>query len=81
MLGKKTNNIKNKEQYETLKQKGMSKEKATRIANTKHPNSDKRPYEERTRGQLYELAKELDIDGRSKMDKDQLIREIRKLQQ
>lgn len=78
MPGKKTNNIKDKEQYKALKEKGMSKGKAARIANTKDPDYDSRPYEERTRGQLYEVAKELDIEGRSKMDKDQLIQAIRK---
>ena len=73
-------NIKNKEQYEALKKAGMSKEKAARIANTENPNYDSTPYEERTRGQLYEVAKALEIEGRSKMDKDQLIQAIRKLQ-
>lgn len=77
---KKMNNIKNKEQYKALKKKGVSKEKAARIANTEHPDYDSRPYEERTRGQLYELARELEIEGRSKMEKDQLIHAIRKLQ-
>lgn len=80
MPGKKTKNIKNKEQYEALIKEGMSKEKAARIANTENPDHDSRPYEERTRGQLYEVAKELEIDGRSKMDKNQLIGAIRKLQ-
>ena len=80
MPGKKTINIKNKEQHEALTKKGMNNENAARIANNKHPEKDSRPYEERTRGQLYEVAKELDIEGRSKMDKDQLIREIRKRQ-
>lgn len=80
MPGKKTKIVENKEQYEALIKKGMSKEKAARMAHPKNPDYDNRPYEERTRGQLYEVARELEIEGRSKMDKDQLIRAIRKLQ-
>lgn len=78
MPGNKMNSIKNKDQYEALKDKGMSKEKAARIANTKHPDHDSRPYEDRSRDDLYKKAKEIGIDGRSKMDKEQLIRAIRK---
>lgn len=36
------------------------------------------PYEERTRDELYNLAKDRDIEGRSKMDKDELIQALRK---
>lgn len=78
MPGKKMNSIKNEDQYEALKDKGMSKEKAARIANTKHPDYDSRPYEDLSRDDLYKKAKEIGIDGRSKMDKEQLIRAIRK---
>ena len=80
MPGKKMNSVKNKDQYEALRDKGMSKEKAARIANTKHPDHNSTPYEERSRDKLYQLAKELKIEGRSKMDKDELISEIRKQQ-
>lgn len=80
MPKEKTERTINKEQYNILVKNGMSKEKAARIANTKNPDHDSRPYEDRTRGQLYEVAKELEIEGRSKMDKDQLIRAIRKLE-
>lgn len=69
--------IKNEDQYEALRDKGMSKEKAARIANA-DVDHDSRPYEERSRTELYELAKELDIEGRSKMDKSELIKAIRK---
>jgi len=69
--------IKNEDQYEALREKGMSKEKAARIANA-DVDHDSRPYEDRSRTELYELAKELDIEGRSKMDKSQLIKAIRK---
>ena len=69
--------IKNEDQYEALREKGMSKEKAARIANA-DVDHDSRPYEARSRTELYELAKELEIEGRSKMDKSQLIKAIRK---
>jgi len=68
--------IKNEDQYEALREKGMSKEKAARIANA-DVDHDSRPYEDRSRTELYELAKELDIAGRSKMDKSELIKAIR----
>lgn len=72
--------IKNDEQYEELRKKGMSKEKAARIANT--PNSGKKggkaeKYEERTKDELYQKAKEIGIEGRSDMDKDELIKALR----
>jgi len=69
--------IKNEDQYEALREKGMNKEKAARIANA-DVDHDSRPYEDRSRTELYELAKELDIQGRSKMDKSELIKAIRK---
>lgn len=78
MPRKTTNNPKNKDQSEAPKNKVRSNEKAAAKVNSK--DQDSRPYEERTRGQLYEIARELEIEGRSKMDKDQLIRAIRKLQ-
>jgi hypothetical protein len=40
MSGKKTSSIKDKDKYEALKDKGMSKERAARIANS--PGSSKR---------------------------------------
>ncbi len=72
--------VMNEEQYEALKDKGMSKEKAARIANT--PDAGKKggaskPYEERSKKELYEQAKNLEIDGRSKMDKEELIKALR----
>ena len=72
--------IKNDEQYEALRDDGMSKEKAARIANS--PGASERggespPYEEWTKDELYERAQELDIDGRSSMDKSELIDALR----
>jgi hypothetical protein len=42
---------------------------------TGNPN---RGYEGRSRDELYNIAKEKDIEGRSKMSKEELIRAIRK---
>jgi len=72
--------IKNDEQYEELRKDGMSKEKAARIANT--PDSGKKggkaeKYEERTKDELYQKAKEVGIDGRSDMSKEELINALR----
>ena len=74
--------IKNDEQYEKLREKGMSKEKAARIANTPSSEAGKRggkapKYEEWTREELYERAQEIGIEGRSDMDKDELISALR----
>jgi len=73
--------VKNEEQYEALRDKGYSKEKSARIANS--PNSGKKggrakPYEEWTKDELYSQAKNVGIKGRSKMDKKSLIDALRK---
>lgn len=72
--------IKNDKQYEELRDEGMSKNKAARIANTS--NSGKKggkadKYEDRTKEELYKKAKEVGIEGRSKMDKRELIKALR----
>ncbi|MFW5687862.1 MAG: DUF7218 family protein [Bacteroidota bacterium] len=72
--------VKNEEQYEKLIEKGMSKEKAARIANT--PDSGKKggkssKYEERTKEELMDKAREIGIEGRSKMSKQELIDALR----
>ncbi|AGC75557.1 Rho termination factor-like protein [Nonlabens dokdonensis] len=72
--------IKNEDQYEALVDQGYSKEKAARIANTE--NAGKKggranDYEDRTKEELYDQAKELDIEGRSKMNKEELIQALR----
>ena len=81
-MAKKNNipQVKNKEQYEALRDKGYSKQKAARIANT--PDSGEKGgksknYEERTKQELYEKAKHIGIKGRSKMSKKELIRALR----
>ncbi|MDX1462024.1 MAG: Rho termination factor N-terminal domain-containing protein [Marinirhabdus sp.] len=72
--------IKNEDQYEALKEKGYSKEKAARIANTADAGKKggkSSPYEEWTKEELYEQAKKVGINGRSKMNKKQLIHSLR----
>jgi hypothetical protein len=72
--------IKNDELYENLRDDGASKEKAARIANAQANGSLDHPggtLESRTKDELYDEAKEIGIDGRSSMDKDELVKAIR----
>jgi len=46
----------------------------SRTSGTGNPNT---PLDERTRDELYNRAQELDIDGRSSMDKSELVEAIR----
>lgn len=72
--------IKNEDQYEALRDKGYSKEKAARIANTSNAGKKggkAKPYEEWTKEELYDQAKNVGIEGRSKMNKSELIKALR----
>lgn len=74
--------IKDDKQYEALRDQGYSKEKSARIANSNSHEAGKKggkgaKYEERTKGELYQKAKEVGIDGRSKMSKEELIDALR----
>lgn len=78
--------IKDPELYETLRDEGNSKEKAARIANSAANSSrsavgrrggESPPYDEWTVADLRERARELDVDGRSSMTKDELIDALR----
>ena len=75
--------IKDDEQYEALRREGASKEKAARIANagsrsdTGRKGGRSADYEERSKEELYEKAKQVGIEGRSKMDKRELISALR----
>lgn len=72
--------IKNDKLYEDLRRDGASKEKAARIANAKaagtldHKGTH---LEDRSKDELYDEAKDIGIEGRSKMDKDELAHAIR----
>ncbi len=80
MPGKRMNSIKNRDKYETLRDHGMSKEKAARIANT--PNASRRggkapSYEDMTKDEVYQRARKVGVEGRSKMSKKELIHALR----
>lgn len=72
--------IKDDKLYEDLHKQGASKEKAARIANAKAAGTldhKSTHLENRSKGALYDEAKEIGIEGRSEMDKDKLIEAIR----
>ena len=74
--------VKDDRQYEALREQGRSKEKAARIANSDRQSTGKKggksaPYEEWSKKDLDERAKEIGIEGRSKMDKGELIDALR----
>jgi len=76
--------IKDDELYEKLREEGESKEKAARIANAKAGGEDvsekggeAEDYEDRTVEELRDRAAEIGIDGRSEMDKGELIDALR----
>lgn len=74
--------VKDKRQYEALRDQGASKEKAARIANTSRKRAGSRggsagSYEDWSKQDLEQRARELGIAGRSKMTKDQLVGALR----
>ena len=78
--------VKDKEQYEALRDKGESKEKAARIANASANSSRSSTgkkggksgsYEDWNKGDLEKRAAEIGIEGRSKMSKGELVKALR----
>jgi hypothetical protein len=75
--------VKDDEQYEALRRQGESKEKAARIANagdrseTGKKGGESPSYEDWSVDDLRERAAEIGIEGRSEMNKDELIEALR----
>lgn len=77
--------VKDDETYEALREEGHSKSKAAAIANAQandemepsRKGGKSPPYEDWTKEELMDRAQELDIEGRSKMDKSELIAALR----
>ncbi len=74
--------VKDDDQYEALRDEGMSKQKAARIANTDRTEAARRggkspSYDDWTKKELYSRAQEVGIEGRSEMTKDELIDALR----
>lgn len=78
--------IKDEGLYEELRDEGESKEKSARIANAAAASSrsevgrrggEAGTYEDWTVDDLHDRARELEIEGRSSMSKDELIAALR----
>jgi hypothetical protein len=75
--------VKDDEQYEALRRQGASKEKAARIANAGGRSSTGRKggksgsYDDWSKQDLEKRAKEIGIEGRSKMNKGELVDALR----
>ena len=76
--------VKDDKTYEGVRKSGASKEKAARIANAKagggkpsKKGGKGSSYEDRTKEELRKKAADVGIEGRSKMDKGELIDALR----
>lgn len=81
-----SSSVKDEEVYDALRDDGASKEKAARIANASANKSRSQvgkkggkagSYEDWTVEELQDRAREIGIDGRSSMNKDDLITALR----
>jgi hypothetical protein len=78
--------VKDERTYQALRREGNSEEKSARIANAAAASSRRavgarggrsRPYDEWTKKELAERAREIGIKGRSSMNKGQLVAALR----
>lgn len=78
--------IKDEKQYQALRRDGASKEKAARIANasagssrsqTGRKGGESGSYDDWTKSELVDRAREIGIEGRSSMNKSELIDALR----
>jgi parvulin-like peptidyl-prolyl isomerase len=78
--------VKDERQYRALRREGASKEKAARIANASSNSSRSSTgrkggrsgsYEGWSKSDLMDRARQIGIEGRSKMDKGQLVQALR----
>lgn len=78
--------IKDERQYRALRREGASKEKAARISNSSAGSSrsdtgrrggSAGAYDDRSKKDLYDKAREIGIEGRSSMSKAELINALR----
>ena len=74
--------VKRPRQYEAMRDQGMSKSKAARISNAGKPAARRggkaSDYEDMTKSELLDRARQRDISGRSSMNKGELIKGLRK---
>jgi hypothetical protein len=73
--------IKNPRQYEKMRSSGMSQSKAARISNAGkdalRKGGNQPSYDDWSKDDLMKRARDLDIPGRSSMNKAQLVRALR----
>lgn len=85
MADDRRSSIKDEDTFSALRREGASQEKAARIANAQADpdrapsvkGGKAAPYEDWTRDELYDRAREIGIDGRSSMSKSGLIEALR----
>lgn len=80
------NSVKDEKQYDALRRQGESKQKAARIANasdntsrsaTGRKGGSSPSYDDWSKADLMQRAREIGIDGRSTMTKAELIKSLR----
>jgi len=78
--------VKDRKQYDALRRQGESKQKAARIANASNNSSrskvgkrggSSQSYDDWSKSDLMDRAREIGIEGRSKMAKGELIKALR----